>query len=70
MSLQASLKTLERLKQWAMNNLEILYGPIFGFTVGVNYINFDTANDGEYMHVLQMMFGIFLIEFSWISNSE
>lgn len=48
-----------------MNNLEIGYGLIFGFTVGVNYMNFETGNEGEYMHVVQMMVGIFLLEFSW-----
>jgi len=47
--------------------IEINYGLIFGFTVGINYANFEESNEGEYLHVLQILLGFFMIELSWIS---
>ena len=50
-----------------MNNLDFSYGLIFGFALGVNYLNFEGEDEGTYCHIAQFMLGVVMIEFSWIS---
>lgn len=45
--------------------MDISFGLIFGFTVGINYLNFESSEEGEYIHVIQLLVGVIAIEFTW-----